>query len=210
MKYFLPYQTLSTTGNGYSSYVFRGNSVFDPDYTTGLGSYTALQMSQMATDYTNYLVYGSKIKIKGTHVSGSAAATGRPVQLYLIPTPDDSGDQAPPSILSWETAELYPYKSRKTMFTNYVSSTTNADLSYCNFTMKKYMSSKKMIRDFQKADASGLLGATGTGTNPVLQWFWHIGVQNNDSQAGNMKWQTDITYYVLFFNRRPISGGELT
>lgn len=169
-----------------------------------------MQMQQMATDYTNYRVVGSKIRIKGS-LTFTTAAVGRPSQIYLIPTPDDSGDGTPPAITTYQICELYPYKKRKTVFDNsFVATGASNNLNQCTFDMKHYMKSKKMIRDYNDTDASGLTGGTGTGTNPVLQWFWQFVVQNNDNNVGAVKFQTDITYYVLFFNRKPIVGGEET
>lgn len=208
-RYFKPYQEVTPAGNGSSNYIWRGNSIFDPDYSTGAGSVSAMQMIQMGAAYTNYRVLGSKINIKGTMIY-STAAIGRPSQLYLVPTPDDSGDGTPPAIPDWETAEMYPYKKRKSTFSNGSSATTSSYLgtSVCN--LKHYMKSKKMVRDYNDTDASGLTGGTGTGTNPVLQWFWQLFIKNNDNNAAAYKFQVDITYYVLFFNRRPIDGGQET
>lgn len=214
IKYLLPTQVLfsNPTGGSTTQYIFRGNSIYDPDQTTGIGSTSAYQMQQMVTDYSAYRVYGSKIRCTmKTNASGAGEGTNSFAHLYLFPAAGDSGN-APLSITSQGQCEMMPYKKKRVSFqSSNVGVTFTPNEWTLDVSMKHYMKTKKLIRNADQNDISGLTGGFGTGTNPNFQWYWHLVYC---APAGSAAWSVigtvSITYYTLFFDRKPIVGGQTT
>lgn len=71
------------TGASVNSHIFRANSVYDPDYSVGVGSRTAQFYDQMRTMYYKSCVLGAKISVHFSTQSTTATASPNVVALKL-------------------------------------------------------------------------------------------------------------------------------
>lgn len=141
-------------------YSFRGNSVFDPDFS-GTGT-TALTYSTWSTLYNRYRALGSRIQINAINVGTTA------IQLWLEATISN----APPvtsvytvgqrHVATGITAPGGPavWQHRASAWTSLIFGVPEAQ-----------------VRD--EDDFAGLVGA-----NPNNVWYWHLVVYNPGGAAG--------------------------
>lgn len=71
------------TGASVNSHIFRANSVYDPDYSVGVGSRTAQFYDQMRTMYYKSCVLGAKITVHFSTQSTTATSSPNVVALKL-------------------------------------------------------------------------------------------------------------------------------
>lgn len=159
------------------SHQFRGNSVFDPDFTSGGGQ--PVGFDQYATLYMNYQVLGSSIKVR--LVNESAVSCGMVVY---------------PSITS--TLVTYDEGIGNVYSKNIVVGplTGNNIRGISNF-----IRTKKLIG---RSVDSVNYGASIT-TNPASPWYWNIEGRNMDGVTNiDATLQVQLVYYVKFWNRATI------
>lgn len=166
---------------------WRGNSLFDPDYTgTGHQPYG---YDQWTAFYSQYRVYGSSIKVQPIiEGSGSSGA----ISCWTA---------AWPSVSS--TLPSYPYPLEETPYcrTKYFNYYNTLKLStHYMSTAKIYGQSRKVI------DAEDNYAST-TASNPNNGWFWTVvGGTADESTSSSFRMNVILTYYVEFYSRKYISS----
>lgn len=161
----------------------RGNSIFDPDATSGSNSQPT-GADQWAAFYNRYYVAASKIKIRAINASSTQIQN-----IMLYPSLSDTYDHTNQYPLE------YPYTKSVLLATAGSNNTA---------TMGHYMTTQKIFgrrgTEFE-SNYIGVLAATGGG-DPVSDWYWHI-VALNQSGSNVIDVMVDIklVYYVKVFNR---------
>lgn len=163
--------------------IFRGNSLYDPEYAVGGGQ--PLGYDQWAAIYNYYSVIGSKIEVRLMPAGDNAAGQDG---LWFVLLPSNSSTSLAPV-----DANVQPYaKSRLCQ-----SGTNGAgEPKY----MSHYMKCSKMLgcRDIMARSK------TAVNADPSTVFYWHL-------SSGNLKLTTTtwcayaiikITYYARFFNRK--------
>lgn len=185
LKYTQRLSLTSTAGVG-NTYQFRGNDLYDPDYTS-----TGAQpegYDQWAAFYTQFRVYGSKISVKFVGV-GTTQPT-QSFELCLVPSSLTN------TYSTMEDAMAAPYS---VFAVKNVSNETSI--------LKSYMGTRKM-EGIPKATILDLdyAGTTSPGSTPTRQWIWNIIVEAADrtSTATVIAYVT-ITYYAEFFHRQNLT-----
>jgi len=164
--------------------IFNGNNLFDPD-RTGVG-HQPRGFDQYATQYRNYCVYASRIKI--TTFNGEAGSN-----LITVITPAKPAAATPIDA----TVDL-AIERRESKWTSTVFGGRPTVLSNYATTAAMHGESKKTIAinpDFS-APTSGA---------PPNQWSWIVQVQ--DCTLGtscDFTIYAEITYYCEFFDRIPV------
>lgn len=150
------YSVSLTALNNYTAlHVFRGNSLFDPDYTgVGVQPY---QYDQLCNDtsYTNYRVAGSSIRV---YFRPDAEATIRRLHVIVVPM-----RIANPLLIDVNDIRMAPFH-KETTYDSAQESTRGAQIShYCTF--------KRLVSEFSATDASVAAYYTG---NPSLLFYWCV------------------------------------
>lgn len=160
------------------SYVFSGNSAFDPD-VTGAGA-QPLGFDQYATLYNKYRVRGSKMKVTAAVTSGSHF----PCKITIYPQDDNA------SATGVDNAAARP--NSKTRVT--------AGYGSPNVTLSKYMSSKKQlgVKSINEETSFAAL----VNANPSIRWYWCVSVGTIDATTNiaGLYAEVEITYYVEFYD----------
>jgi hypothetical protein len=180
----LPYEEtlLPTTASaGLYLYQYRGNSVFDPNYT-GTGGQPA-GFDVWAQFYNEYVVLSSRMEVE---VIGATSGT---VEYVTYPSYNTSA----PS--NSEDASARPYAER-----HIVAAVGNAVKS----TLASSMSTAQLLGVREEAviddDAYGATTGTSPGANEV--WYWNIVAQNiNNSNTLADVVRVRILYDVMFHDR---------
>lgn len=177
----LPYHaapTVSAIGPT-SAWVFRGNGIFDPDFT-GVGA-QPVGYDQWAAIYTRYRVYSSHCEV---NVVNPSATEG--LQVAVAPATTAS------VTLSNESFAAKPYVKKA-----YTGRSTGVD----TVTIDNFQSTKKMlgVKDIQYSPEYG----AGIASNPSSQWYWQIqiGHQDNANALANTTMRVTIKYFVEFYDR---------
>lgn len=186
---------------GISEYVFRGNSIFDPDFS-GSGN-QPYGFDQWTDIYSNYLVYGSKFTVEDVpYVSGNDYSSGSSDsvhQLTLYPSLTSTVTNTTYGGIQYQQLPMIPYAKNKTIVTN---SSHRKDRM-----ISHYMPTGKLEgvpTNVVSADPNYFAGA---GTNPSATWYWHLlAAPMINNQAYYCYVKVNITYYVKFFARRPEIG----
>lgn len=170
---------ITLAGTPTASYVFAGNSCYDPDVTsTGL---QPLGFDQWSAFYERYLVYGSSIKVH--FLNNNNAAPNANILLNVTPTDDNVAR----TYREWDN---YPFNRSKMVGLN--------TGGYSGAYIKNYMSTKKIygethLDDVYQADVTN---------NPNRAWYWHIQADAFDqTSAISLSCKVEITYYVKMTQR---------
>lgn len=160
------------------SYVFSGNSIFDPDFTGGGAQ--PLGYDQWATLYNKYRVHGSKIK--GTFVATSGSHF--PCKIVICPQDDST------TVTGVDNAA--PRPGAKTVITNGYGGPVSR--------LKLYASTKKQLGMQSISQETGF--AAAIGGNPSLRWYWAVSVGTIDSTTliAGLYAEIQIEYYVEFYD----------
>lgn len=170
---------IATMVNAYTPYVFRGNSLFDPD-VTGTG-HQPLYFDQYSALYSKYRVLGSSLQLDVVNNSGvsalfyAAEANTDVSTITAISTLYEQSRAAAP--------KLVPIAARITS------------------RMKRYMSTRKVcgLTKTQVYDDTFAAGVTGSPSNV---WYWNILFESVDGTTViNGHFMVKIDYYVQFFDR---------
>lgn len=175
-----------TTGSGIiiKDYLFRGNSLFDPDYQ--LGGTQPLGYDQWSAFYNRYMVFGSKIRVQFINLSSLD-----PLYTSVVPI----GDAAALTPYNDAISEL-PYV-RTSILSNGSGSKTVGFLN-------SYMRTKKIFGISGSIDPEEY-GAT-TGTGPNQEWYWAIRAYSIPGNPLTATAFVTLTYYVRFFDRNIAMG----
>lgn len=178
-------QGVAIASAGIAGYwIYRGNSLFDPDYT-GAGNQPT-GYDQWAQFYNSYRVSASSIKVIARSTQGNNEITMMVIQPRLDTTVDtDYLDMA---------ADTY---SKKIMLPNNTAGYYKP-LKHYMTTRKIYGISKSKVQDDNYSAA--------VGSNPTNQWYWHIVVDDTKTGAINqdVNLYAEVTYYVEFYGRKEL------
>lgn len=187
MRVQLPYvRTATITGTGIADYVFRGNSVFDPDFT-GVGS-QPLGHDQWSALYRRYRVLASKIEI---HVHSQDSADGQ--GMYIVPLNTSAAVLSRTQILEQQGSDY------KILALQGAGPSARSMMKYKGTASQRGVPISAVRSD---ADFSAL-----TTTNPNLEWFWHFGTFDMSSLVDSISAEITIkiVYYVEYFDRQTLS-----
>jgi hypothetical protein len=168
------YQILAPAAGNRASYSFRGNSVYDPDFT-GAGS-TAFTYTQLSALYNRYRVISSKITIEafnqgtvpliivlGASISNSLPSTDRTLGLRHM---------AQSTIVPGGPA-------------NWKHTAAAGTAAVFGVPLSQVMS---------EDDFAGLIGG-----NPNNVWYWHLQAQNlNGATAGSVLITVRLEYEAIW------------
>jgi len=155
-----------------ASYEYRGNSIYDPDYT-GTGT-TVAGHSSWKDFYSRYRVHGSKIKVTVIN--------------------DSTADQVVASIVARANSDAD--QTMQTYATNWVVGSRDSGKSIA--TRKQFMATKKVWG--QKTIISQEFSA-GIDNSPTNQWWWTIDLIGVDGNLDCHIW-VEIVYYTELYQRR--------
>lgn len=170
---------LNNGTNATVPYSFRGNSLFDPDYTST--GHQPMYFDQYALIYERYRVMGAKISIRAINGNNTAAhylvlQTGTDVYSGLNM---ERLLEQPRSGIS----KIVPASSQSPTFIKHYCSTRKA----CGLTKSQVM------------DADYASQTTGS---PLQLWYFNIITQTIDNlSVASLYCMVSIVYYVQFFDR---------
>jgi len=169
----------------YASYVLRGNSIYDPDFT-GTG-HQVMGFDQLCPAlYQYFTVFASSVSVRFMNQSSS-----NPAKVFLFPSNSSVPGTDPLAV------EEQAYSKRA-----YLSLNTAVGSTLIN----SYMSTKKMFGLSKLPDYA--LDFTGSSTqNPANVWFWNIFVYGLSSAipSSSIAVEFKLTYWVEFYNRAQLS-----
>lgn len=183
LKYAITNVQLSTGGTP-NSKLMRGNSVNDPEFSAG--GHQPLGHDQWCAFYDKYLVMGSSIKVLIANTSNTDH-----IKVALLPKDEST------VVSSWDTLAERPYAKIRYGTPNNGSHSTPR--------LSGYMSTKKILglKDLSTQDDEY---AAACNTDPSRPWYWHIYFQAlNNTTAIILNVNVEMTYYVKFFDRKPLA-----
>lgn len=178
----------STTGTA-ATKIYRGNSVYDPDYSVGGDS--ALGFDIYASIYRRYRVYASKITVKTLLDPELSATSG--YEFGIIPVNDGFGSGPTPEEISMNARGKFTL----------VGTEGGGSKGY----MKHYATTSSIQGKRKLAIALDDETSSTTSGNPNDVWYWILSARSADHSATNVVYAyVSITYYVKFEDRNPINS----
>lgn len=177
------HNTLASGGvSVYDGLVFRGNSIFDPDFTAV--GHQPLGHDQWAQFFRRYRVLSSKMVVK------CASDNNAPVAVGIVPL-------ATNTVASNKTDYTEAQYSKFTPLGN--------SGQHGITTLTHYMSSAKMRGgppDYVRYNED----LTSTfGANPAQQWYWHVfGFTLDNSSTWDIAMEIEVIYYVEMYDRETL------
>jgi len=172
-------------GTTLGSHVFRGNSLYDPDYS-GTG-HQPRYFDQLSAIYGKYKVLSSNIVVEVINTAG----TGGSGAIFAI-TPNTEII----TFTSWQTAAELP-KARVSEIVP-ISSVYPFKLSHSASTTAICGLLPYQVND---EDWSAL-----TGANPVQLWYWNVNfAATNPAVNVSVQFRVRITYDAVMYDRLDIS-----
>lgn len=169
-----------TTAGGFYDWVFRGNSVYDPDAT--IGGTTASGFDAMSRIYTWYKIYSSTIQV--TVVNNDS---DDPIHISLIP----NAISASYVVGDVNDIPAQPY-CRDMIVTNQVG-----EGKLIHYAKTRALFSVRNIDDVA-------FDGTTTG-NPTNQWYWHMVVSNRSTNALACEINIKISYKVTWYGLKALT-----
>ncbi len=163
----------------FGQYTFRGNSVFDPDYTST--GHQPRYFDQWSAFYQRYKVISSRIKVS---VSNYSATSG--VICVVVPHTDIL------TLTTYYGAAEQPLMKR----TEQIPVSTR--LGGRNTVLSK--ATTRQILGLSEAQLASEDYSAGVGANPLQLWYWNLGFFG---ATGNISVviDVDLDYKVLFYDR---------
>lgn len=181
LKY-VEFLTFSQAAGALSANVYRGNDLFDPDFT-GTGGQPYF-LNQWGAFYSNFFVHGSSIDFQ---VQGGGGSWNN-LTFGITPAPTSTSFGGSGQELIMEQ----PYSRYKALQMGALGIGQNR--------MKSYMSTRKIL-GLHKATALGIQYAGTTSSSPSAQWFWFAWMFAPDNNTIAVQATVKLTYYVEFYNR---------
>lgn len=167
--------------------VFRGNSLYDPDYA--VGGDQPMGFDQMAGLYTKYYVKASALKVTSTCVGS--------VDFRSICVWADRDPSSPASDATGQNA-----MERALAAGGVVKQLTCHTQEYTVCSSKAYT---KNITDYGFDDPNVSAAVTA---NPVTEWYWHICITPNvgtDMASRECKLKIEIMYDAVWFDAKALA-----
>jgi hypothetical protein len=179
-KMVLTYEDLiGIEGGPLEQYTFRGNSVYDPDYTST--GHQPRYFDTYAAIYGKYRVLASRITVD---LINSSATSG--VSFVILPHTDVitlTTFQEMAELPKAKVSLIVPIASRYAQRMTHAGTTAHV----CGLREKEVLD-----QDW----------ASTVGTNPVQIWYWNIGVATVDGVTDNdVSLRVRLEYEVVFFER---------
>lgn len=185
----LKYETIinMTSAGSTAVQVFRGNSLFDPDYT-GVGT-QPLGYDQWSNFYERYKVNASKMMISFSATSDSNIAAT--LLLNLTPNGGTSNTPDTRAYYEWGTTAYNRNKLVGLM-------SGGSPIVY----MKNYVSTQKIWGEKTTSDEYSAL----ITSNPARVWFWvfQVDAMSGGGAATTGLVKCTITYYCEFYDRKQL------
>lgn len=180
-------QTKVTGGTTVDSvYTFRGNSVYDPDYSLGAGSKSPLGFAEYMAFYNYATVMGSKIRVKMFNETDVACIAA------VYPNLTTTGDS------NQDNLREIPYA--KCNFMGLGGKAGNQAVW-----LKNYMSTTRMFQISPQEVKDNELYHHSSSGNPTNVWYWHVHVQPAAVTTSIVTYmEVTIDYYVQFKRRVPL------
>ena len=204
--------TLNVTAGNIGYVFFRGNDLVDPDYAIGGAQATNQRNNQgLSNFYNKFYVKGSKFRC---HIE-AFAANNTDFQTCIGccgPVFEDNttltDPPTMPTTISVNTVKTIigqqPFFKQKPFWI--ITNTQQCKRNYVNL-KQKYKSTRFMVG--KKFDEQLLYGTTGaSGSSPLMQWFWCIGVYNGTSFSQTFQINVSIKYWVRYFDRYPTTSTQ--
>lgn len=176
-------QGLTSTSGALAKYQYRGNSLYDPDFT-GTGN-QPVGFDELMLLYNKFRVMGSKITVRAT-----VGATTQTDDLVVLPTVTSTLTG-----VSNDTIAEQPFAKRRIGKFGFITPTITQYTS----TGAMYGQSKQAVRseDDFAGDASN---------NPNNVWFWSISYQPVDRTSNQaIYFSCKIEYYCTFYERKVLT-----
>ena len=172
------YHTLN--GAALNRYQWRGNSVFDPDFTST--GHQPMGFDQFVNFYNSYRVRKSKVTLSLVKTTESVRLALLPCNLNSVPT-------------SYETAVEEPY-----------CRVVPISSSVANFTCSTSMNTSRMYGVSENAVTTNDDFGALVSNNPVNIWYWTlISTSYDGTTVANLWLDVTIEYDVEFYERVPLS-----
>ena len=163
-------------------YTFRGNSLFDPDYSGG--GHQPMYFDQYAGIYNKYRVVGSAIRVEAINAQGLSGC-----YFMMFPNTD---------IATLTSIPLALEQSRARAANIMPIAGGGPAARY-----KQYCSTRKACGLLKGEAYDDTLSAT-IGNNPAQVWYWNLFWETTDSASNvTINALVKITYYVQFFDKAP-------
>lgn len=175
--------TFRLISTGFDAKVYRGNSIFDPDF--GTGSTKAQGYDQWAAFYRRFRVIASKIEL---WIDGNSSnETG----LIIVPLNTNSSITTPKQAIE--------------LSMNNIATLGRLDTNGSQY-LKSYQKTSKMIGVPEIAPYIERDYSAAFGNNPNRAWYWHVFAYDarGTAQAVNITINTKITYYVELYDRETL------
>lgn len=182
LKYTVQYNA-GSVGSPFIEYLFRMNSVFDPEFALGGGQ--PMYYDQITAMYRSYCVFGSGINLTFTQKTNTTEAAFIKCGVYPIETSNSaSGVSEAIERDNCVYAQLGP-------------NTGDQGIVNMNAFAKPYAVLGR--GKFEKEDDTM---CALVSSNPVQQCLWHVFLGTNDGLTSvNAYIEITLTYYVKFFDR---------
>lgn len=183
LTYYMAFNSTHALGQA-QIYQYRGNSVFDPDYSSTGGQPNGFD--QWKAFYGKYRVSGSSCRIISV-VPGSTAMSGTDaVGVSVVLAPSNVTTITGPQDL----AEIVYSKIRSSTYYTPVRE------------LKSYMSTAKMLGVNKKSVEDEDNNSALISANPANQWYWNVMIIPSNTGA-TYYWFTSVklTYYTEFYSR---------
>jgi hypothetical protein len=169
-----------------SDYVFRANSVFDPDWTSTGGQ--PANYDDFSAIYLRYRVWGSTFR---WHIANTASGTLDMSSLVIGPRHNGT---AIVSRTNQENFQAQPYTQyqKSIIYRNGTNSTSGS----MSMTTRKFLG--LTTSEFEGNDELTSL----VSTNPLHEWFWHCSIGMDDQSSTCQHFANYVVEYdVEFFDR---------
>lgn len=174
--------TLAPSGVSADWYIFRGNSVFDPDFTSTGGQ--PASFDDYALNYQRYRVHGSRIQWRG-----NALNTGSGNQMALVVAARLSSSSLSTPSLIYDAGSM-PYS--KLIAVNPVIPVNG---SMTMQSARRFGVSPSQFAGYEQYTAA-------VTTNPATDFYWHFAVYASDlTSAPDFNLIVTIDYDVEFYQR---------
>lgn len=179
--------SISTTAGVGFQYVFRGNSLFDPDVTSS--GHQPYGFDQWKAIYQRYCVFASWIRVS------VSLDIPLPVKILLLPTQLDS------SVVTSDTFESLieqPYCKWRTG-----QSSNGQDLQ----SLTHYMSTSKIMGQAPYLIENDDNLYALSNANPLNPWYWILGVNSPQGDSSQTyKIDIEMRFWAKLFDPQPVSA----
>lgn len=170
---------ITCTSGTPATYSWRGNSVYDPDFTST--GHQPLYYDQLTAIYNRYRVDGCKLKF--------TACTDGDTPMAVVVVPNDSGE----GFATIGSACERKFSVERTVTKEFPQ------------LMKTYAASNKIMGMTKDKYRDDDLNSAQYDANPTNIWYWNLITQTvNGSSTGTLRITLCLTYYVSFFEPKQI------